>query len=156
MLPLNFLEELAVEWHEYQGYFTWRNVRYGEGKRKGREEIDVVAYHPEKGVLVHIETSEGGDVATAKATNAKFAKARDIYATLFPFVDADTVVQRAIIHSCGDTVRGALDEGIQAVSLSEFVKQIVAEVKKHDLYSEAVPATLPLLRTIQVVLRFAS
>jgi hypothetical protein len=55
---INFLEQLAAEWYEFRGYFVRRNIRVGLRPRGGYEsELDVVAFDPDKGHLVHIEAS---------------------------------------------------------------------------------------------------
>lgn len=57
-MPANYLEQLVAEWHEYRGYFVRRNVLVGRRLTGGYEcELDVVAYHPGEGHLVHFETS---------------------------------------------------------------------------------------------------
>lgn len=61
-MPSNYLEQLAAEWYEYQGYFVRRNIRVGLRKQGGYEgELDVVAFHPGRVALVHIETSMDAD-----------------------------------------------------------------------------------------------
>ena len=55
-MATNYLEQLVAEWYEYQGYFIRRNVRVGKLPKGGYEgELDIVAFHPEKKHLVHIE-----------------------------------------------------------------------------------------------------
>jgi hypothetical protein len=59
---INFLEQLAAEWYEFRGYFVRRNIRVGLRPRGGYEsELDVVAFDPDKGHLVHIEASMDAD-----------------------------------------------------------------------------------------------
>lgn len=55
---LNFLEQLAAEWYEFQGFFVRRNVRVGKRAGGGYDgELDVVAFNPKRKSLVHVETS---------------------------------------------------------------------------------------------------
>ena len=69
----NFLEELVAEWYEYQEYFVRRNVLVGKRVRGGYEsELDVVAFHPTKKHLVHIETSM--DTQSWEQREQRFAK----------------------------------------------------------------------------------
>jgi hypothetical protein len=58
----NYLEDLVAEWYQFQGYFVQRNVRVGRRATGGYEcELDVVAFHPGKKHLVHVEpTMDGG------------------------------------------------------------------------------------------------
>jgi len=59
---MNFLEQLLAEWFEYQGYFVRRNVRVGPRSKGGYEcELDIVAFHPERKHLVHVEPSTDAD-----------------------------------------------------------------------------------------------
>ena len=52
----NYLEQLAAEWYEYQGYIIRRNVLVGKREKGGYEgELDIVAFHPKKKHLLHIE-----------------------------------------------------------------------------------------------------
>ncbi|MCE5254186.1 MAG: hypothetical protein LLG45_08295 [Actinomycetia bacterium] len=58
----NHLESLVAERYEFNGYFVCRNVRVGRRPKGGYEcELDVVAFNPEKGALVHIEPSLDAD-----------------------------------------------------------------------------------------------
>lgn len=58
----NFLEQLAAEWYEYNGYFVNRNVHVGRRPKGGWEcELDVVAFNPSTKHLVHIEPSMDSD-----------------------------------------------------------------------------------------------
>lgn len=55
---VNFLEQMVAEWYEFRGYFVRRNVRVGPRPKGGHiAELDVVAYHPARKHLVHIEPS---------------------------------------------------------------------------------------------------
>jgi hypothetical protein len=57
-MAANHLEQLVAEWYEYQGYFIRRNIKVGRRSKGGYEgELDIVAFHPERQHLVHIETS---------------------------------------------------------------------------------------------------
>ena len=55
---MNFLEQLAAEWYEYQGFFVRRNIKFGgaAGKSTGGHsgEIDIIAYKPKNRILLHI------------------------------------------------------------------------------------------------------
>ena len=53
----NFLEQLVAEWYEFRGYFVRRNINVGPRARGSESELDVVAFHPTKRHLVHIEPS---------------------------------------------------------------------------------------------------
>src|SRR5262249_49187492 len=61
-MPGNHLEELVAEWYQLQGYFVRRNVQVGKRLQGGYEcELDVVAFHPARQKLVHVEPSLDAD-----------------------------------------------------------------------------------------------
>jgi hypothetical protein len=73
---INFLEQVVSEWYEFRGYFVRRNVRVGPRTKGGHEsELDIVASHPEKKHLVHIEPSS--DAASWEARELKYKKKFD-------------------------------------------------------------------------------
>ena len=55
---MNHLEQLVGERYEYSGYFVRRNILVGKRAKCGyKGELDVVAFHPGRAHLVHIEPS---------------------------------------------------------------------------------------------------
>ena len=55
---MNFLESLAAEWYAIQGYFVRTNIKANRRYNGGyNNEIDVLAFLPGLGKLVHLETS---------------------------------------------------------------------------------------------------
>lgn len=55
---MNFLESLASEWYAIQGYFVRTNIKANRRSNGGyNNEIDVLAFLPATGKLVHLETS---------------------------------------------------------------------------------------------------
>lgn len=55
---MNFLESLASEWYAIQGYFVRTNIKANRRPNGGyNNEIDVLAFLPATGKLVHLETS---------------------------------------------------------------------------------------------------
>ena len=77
----NFLEQLVAEWYEFRGYFVRRNINVGPRLKGGFEsELDVVAFHPTKRHLVHIEPSMDAHSwdQREKRFTAKFAAGRKL------------------------------------------------------------------------------
>lgn len=73
---MNHLEQLVAEWYEFQGYFVRRNVMVDPRPRGGYEcELDVVAFHPGKQHLVHLEPSLDAD--SWQRREERFAKKFD-------------------------------------------------------------------------------
>ncbi len=55
---MNFLESLVAEWYEYTGYFVRTNPRVRKLPGGGwGVELDVLAFSPADGRLLHIEVS---------------------------------------------------------------------------------------------------
>jgi len=55
---MNFLESLAAEWYATGGYFVRSNIKANKRHNGGYDnEIDVLAFDPSEGKLVHLETS---------------------------------------------------------------------------------------------------
>jgi hypothetical protein len=80
----NFLEQLIAEWYELQGYFIRKNVLVGKRDRGGYEcELDVVAFHPSKRHLVHIEASM--DASSWAERERRFDKKSMPEENIFPF-----------------------------------------------------------------------
>jgi hypothetical protein len=69
----NFLEQLAAEWFEFQGYYVRRNVRVAPRANGGHEgELDIVAFNPSTRRLVHVESSMDAD--SWKQRELRFAR----------------------------------------------------------------------------------
>jgi hypothetical protein len=82
----NFLEQLVAEGCEFRGYFVRRNINVGPRPKGGFEsELDVVAFHPGRRHLVHVEPSM--DAASwdrrEQRLTAKFAAGRKFIPSLF-------------------------------------------------------------------------
>ena len=70
---VNFLEQLAAEWYEFNGYFVRRNVLVGRRERGGYEcELDVVAFNPKERRLIQVEPSM--DAHSWKKRESRFQK----------------------------------------------------------------------------------
>jgi len=67
---MNFLEELAAEYYERQEYFVKKNIKTGilpSGGYKG--EMDVIAFHPVKKELIHLEVTNDAGAWDDKTDN---------------------------------------------------------------------------------------
>ena len=85
---MNFLEQLAAEWYEYDGHFVRTNIRFGPRAKGGYTgEMDVVAYNPNSHELIHIETSTDANSRAEREERfcKKFSDAKKYYLTMFPF-----------------------------------------------------------------------
>jgi len=124
---VNFLEQLVAEWYEFNGYFVRRNVKVGPRERGGYEcELDVVAFHPEKKHLVHVEPSTAADSWTER--EAKFAKkfkaGRKYIPTLFGGLDIPAQIEQVALLGLGSNRERATIGGGRLVMISELMAHL--------------------------------
>jgi hypothetical protein len=146
----NFLEQLAAEWYEYQGYFVRRNVRVGQLAGGGfAGELDVVAFNPIEKRLVHIEASS--DAESWGNREAKFAKkfmtGKARIHEVFPGFELPELEQRAVFgYVYGKNHPPKLGGGT-VLAIDEFLEEIKAGIPKsteHVIHEQFV-----ILRTLQ-------
>ena len=138
---MNFLEELVAEWYEYKGYFVCRNVPVG------RDELDVVAFHPQTKDLVHIEpTMYGSWKELEDSYKKKFKAGRDYISSIFSGLLPNGAVPRQIVLHEASKKRTEFAGG-EAIHVAEFLKPIVKELSDRSI-TKTVPEKFPLLRTL--------
>lgn len=156
-MPANYLEQLVAEWYEYQGYFVRRNVHVGKRAKGGYDcELDVVAFHPKKQHLVHVEPSMDCDSWSQreKRYTKKFEAGRKHIPQLFQgLVTPKAIEQIALLVYASNKTRSTLGGGT-LVTAPEFLKTIITELKDVRIESQAVPEHLPIIRTLQFVSRY--
>ncbi len=147
---MNFLEQLAAEWYEYNGHFVRTNIHFGPRARGGYiGEMDIVAYNPTTHELIHIEAS--GDaysrVQREKNFRRKFSDAKRYYLNMFPFKGS---FKQVAILGFNNRVH-TLDFGKNVIikSIPEFIIEINNELKIINPAKKSVPESYPLLRAIQ-------
>ncbi len=152
----NFLEQLVREWYEYQGYFVRQNVKVGPLPRDGYEcELDIVAFHPQRKHLVHVEPSmDASSWATReKRYRKKFAAGRKYIPDLFQGLDVpqrDEIEQIALLVYASTKNHPTLGGG-RVMILDELLGQILKSLASRGIDSAAVPEQLPIIRTLQFV-----
>ena len=151
---MNFLEQLAAEWYEYSGYFVRTNVRAKKRSRGGWDkELDVIAYKPSSGELIHIETSGAAESLSQRI---------DMFNKKFELEDSDyreilhakfNEIKRIVIAgwSIKPKTRLELNKNVEVILIPEFFNVIIKGIHEHDFMSAAVPESYPLLRTIQMM-----
>ena len=150
------LEQLLGEYYEWQGCLVRRNIHVGKQSRGGHEtELDIVAYHPQKKQLLHIEPSLDGHTWTTREVRykKKFDAGRKyIFEKIFPWLDTNTQLQQiAIFPSAGKTRRELA--GGQVRTVDEVMAEIRDAIKKEgSLGRKAISEQFPLLRTVQLVM----
>ncbi len=153
-MQASFLEELVAEWYEYKGYLVKRNERGGKRAKGGHEgELDVVAFHPKKKHLVHIETSTDADSwATRKRRFAKkFASGRKYIPLLFPGLTLPESTEKIAIFVFGSTKTHKTVGGGNVQIAEDFILDIVREMKNTPFLTRAVPEKYPILRVVQMI-----
>jgi hypothetical protein len=150
----NFLEQLTREWYEYQGYFVRQNINVGKRSSGGYEcELDIVAFHPKKQHLVHVEPSMDADswANREKRYSKKFAAGRKHIPHLFEGLDVpDSIEQIALLVFASTTNRKTLGGG-RIMILDQFLSEILTGLAESTIASSAVPEQLPIVRTLQFV-----
>jgi hypothetical protein len=155
---MNFLEELASEWYEFRGYFVRSNVRARRRKKGGWDrELDVLAYQPSTGGLLHIEVS--GDALSWKARKERFLTQKfDLTQKEYEeLVDTEVgAVKKIAIVGFGRSTRADLNwgKGIEVILASRFIRDIAATIRSDYPMTMAIPESYPILRAFQAVLYF--
>jgi hypothetical protein len=156
-LAANYLEQLLAEWYEYRGYFVRRNVLVGRRPNGGYEcELDIVAFHPGKKHLVHVEPSmdtyswEKREERLAK----KFAAGKKHIPALFAGLEIPPQTEQIAVLVYGSEKTKSEMGGGKVV----FIRTILREIFKHlaplRLESNAVPEHLAILRSFQFVAQY--
>jgi hypothetical protein len=151
---MNFLEQLVVEWYEYQGYFVRRNVLVGKRPGGGWEcELDVVAFHPAKKHLVQIEPSMDSNSWDKRAERyqRKFEAGRKHIPTLFAGIDVPKDIEQIALFGLGSKVNNPTLAGGAVWLVSDLLVNITRVLLTRRVEKEAVPEQFPLLRAIQFV-----
>jgi hypothetical protein len=149
----NFLEQLVAEWYEYQGYFLRRNVPVGRRAKGGWDcELDVVAFHPKRRHLVHLEPSMDAvswDKREQKYSK-KFRAGLQHIPSLFEGLDIPEDIEQIAIFAFAGTKRRSIGGG-RVLLVKELMKEIFSALRKTHLASNAIPEHLPILRSLQFV-----
>jgi hypothetical protein len=151
---VNFLEQLVAEWYEYQGYFVRRNVHVGKRANGGWEcELDVVAFHPGKKHLVHIEPSMDSSSWEARTERyrKKFEAGRKYIPQMFAGIDVPKDIEQIALFGLGSKANNPTLSGGSVWLVADLLQQITKVLRTRRVEKEAVSEQFPLLRTIQFV-----
>lgn len=156
---MNHLEQLISEWYEFNGYFVRRNVRVGRLGHGGYEgELDIVAYHPEKDHLIHIESSIDAQrwADREKRFNKKFnAGKKYITKEIFPWLRKNHKLEQWTVIWASDRNHKTIGGG-KVVPIWLFCQDIANDIiKRGKLESNTIPEQFPLLRTMQYTVHWA-
>ena len=150
----NHLEQLIAEWYEFQGYFVKRNVLVGKRAMGGYEcELDVVAFHPGRQHLVHIEPSLDADswASREQRFQKKFDAGRKYIKDLYEGMSMpEHIEQIAVLVFASSTNHPTLGGG-RLMAVDELIEEIFLALKDKRLESRAIPEQLTILRSFQYV-----
>jgi hypothetical protein len=147
----NFLEQLAAEWYEYQGFFVRRNIKVGKRAKGGHEgELDVVAFSPTQKRLVHIETSMDSDnwADREKRFARKFATGQKHIPILFSSFAPLPKIEAIALLGIGSNKNHTAIGGAHLQMVCELLREIRDKIP-HDIASQVVPEQYVILRTLQ-------
>jgi hypothetical protein len=148
----NHLENLVAEWFEFQGFFVRKNIQVDPRPNGGYNcELDVVAFNPANGRLVHIEPSL--DAYNWKKREAryrrKFEAGRKFIPNLFPRLELPDIPEQIALMVYGSKGDRTHLGGGKLVFIKEFMTEILTGIRRRKLASSAIPQEFPLLRTLQ-------
>ena len=155
---MNFLEQLAAEWFEYIGYFVRTNVRARKRAAGGWDmELDVLAFQPSDGTLIHVETSGDADSWLKRKNrflNKKFILSKTEYESILGSEIKNIRCQAIVSWAKSPKVDLDWGDGIEVITIPTFLAQINTVLKGRDFMTESVPEGYPILRTIQLTLQY--
>lgn len=156
---MNFLESLAAEWYAIQGYFVRTNIKANPRKKGGYDnEIDVLAFLPATGKLVHLEASWDAlswEKREQRYLSKKFVFSPEQYADIIGTVP-DNIQKRAIIGTSKSQPKEIWGEDIEVTTVPNFVAQIAKEMKKRHPMRDVIPETYTCLRSFQFALAYGT
>jgi len=155
---MNYLEQLAAEWYEYQGYFVRRNIHVGKRTAGGYEcELDVVAFHPEKKHLVHIEPSMDASSWAIREVRyrKKFDAGKKYIPALFAGLDVPLHVEQIALFEFASTTNHKTLAGGRVMLVSELFAEIAKTIRTRKVASAAVAQQYPILRTVQFMCQYS-
>ncbi len=153
---MEYLEQLLAEWYEYQGYFVRRDLWVGLEDNGSYEcELDLVAFHPTKNHLVHIEPCM--DLLDWKQREEhfrlKFAAGKKYLHRMFVCQPTAGIDQIAVLVSVDKDRRPGI-AGARIVLMPELLGEIFAQLAPQSIMSNPIPEQWPLLRTLQFVAEY--
>lgn len=153
----NLLEELVAEWQEYQGGYVRRNIPLQKRSQGGRVgEIDILAYSPESGSLLHIETSmdswkwEKRERIFGRKFREGEAFIRKEIMPQLPHGMKTNLIKLVVLGRASRKGRGNLG-GADVRTLDELLREIMVSIRDRNAKHDAIPQHLPLLRMVQIV-----
>lgn len=157
-MAVNHLETLVAEWYEFQGFFVRRNVQVGKRANGGYEcELDIVAFHPERKELLHLEPSLDTDSWEKRELRyeKKFKAGRRHIPTLFLGIDVPAHIDQIALFVYGGGGRTSVGGG-RVLFIRDFMATVHAGIRSRRVNSAAIPEGFPHLRTLQFACEYWS
>lgn len=154
---MNHLEQLLAEWYEYQGYFVRRNVLVGKRPKGGYDcELDIVAFHPEKKELLHVEPSMDADswAVREKRYRQKFEAGQKHIPELFKGLDLPERIKQYAVFVFASKANHSELAGGTIILVDEILRDIAEDLADKKINSQAIPEQYSLLRSIQFVIHY--
>jgi len=149
---MNHLEQLVVEWLQYNGYFVRASVQVGPRSKGGFEgELDVVGLKFTTNHLIHVECSldSAGWQKRESMYLKKFMCGRRFVKDVFKGITIpEKLDQVALLQYASGKQREI--GGQRLVTAKEFIREIFDGLIGKTPGSGAVPSTFPLIRTLQL------
>jgi len=154
---MNFLETLASEWYAYQGYFVRTNIKANRRPNGGYDnEIDVLAFLPGDGKLVHLETS--WDALTWEKREERYLSKKYVFSVeQYEEIVGTKLVgiqKRAVIGTSKTQPKTIWGDDIEVITVPNFINEIATEMRPRHPLKDVVPETYPCLRSIQFALSY--
>jgi hypothetical protein len=151
---MSHLENLIAEYYDWKGYLVKRNIKVGKLSHGGWEmELDVIAFDPHTGHLIHLEPSIDAHSWTTREERftKKFSSARKyILSEVFTWLDSSIEIEQVAVLISHPTGRDFL-AGAKIVSIDELLAEIREKVISCGIVAKnAIPEQYPLLRTLQL------
>lgn len=151
---MSHLEDLIAEYYDWKGYLVKRNIKVGRLPHGGWEmELDVIAYDPHSGHLIHLEPSVDADSWEKREYRfkKKFGAAEKyIFTEVFTWLDPGTPIESVAVLVSHPNNRDKL-AGAKIKSIDELMAEIRSEIVEQGIIaSNAIPEQYPLLRTLQM------
>lgn len=155
---MNFLEQILAEWYEYEGYIVRSNVKARKRTKGGWDvELDVLAYDPSNGILLHIETSGDADSWAERKRRfltKKFILKSEEYEAIIG-CKVNKIKKIAVVGYVRST-KADLNWGqdIKVLLIPDLMTRIAEKLRSQNPMQEAVPEGFPILRAVQTVLAY--
>lgn len=149
---MEYLQRLAAEWYEYQGYFVHTDLWVGLQSDGSCEcELDVIAFHPTRRHLVHLEPSF--DLLSWQEREQhfqmKFAAGKKYLHRMFGIEPHVHLEQLALVVA--EEELPPMLAGVRVQRLSDFLAAMLEALCAFEMAEAIVPDQWPLVRTLQFV-----